>query len=169
MTNRKEGVVEKANLCLFCELGKKPDNVIYENDFFYAQFDKFPVSPGHSEVIPKKHVVSLMDLNQEEWMSLKEAIGETVKLIEALDLREVYSSLLSNPLDEKSAWFCQKMLEHPGIDRKPDGYNFGNNDGIAAGRTIHHFHLHIIPRFLGDVEDPRGGIRHIISGMGNYK
>jgi diadenosine tetraphosphate (Ap4A) HIT family hydrolase len=61
------------------------------------------------------------------------------------------------------------MLIHTGINKKPDGYNFGNNDGFAAGRTIHHLHIHIIPRYIGDVEDPRGGIRHIIPGMGNYK
>ena len=47
-------------------------------------------------------------------------------------------------------------------------YNHGNNDGVAAGRTIHHFHWHIIPRYNGDVENPRGGIRYIISGKGNY-
>lgn len=50
----------------------------------------------------------------------------------------------------------------------PDGYNIGVNDGIAAGRTIHHFHLHIIPRYEGDVEDPRGGVRHILPGKGFY-
>lgn len=161
--------VEEKSSCLFCELSKNPENVIYENGLFYAQFDKFPITPGHSEVIPKKHIDKLLDLNSEEWTSLKEAVTETVKLIEAMDLREVYSKLLDNPVNEKSAWFCQQMLNHTGIDRKPDGYNFGNNDGEAAGRTVHHLHIHIIPRYKGDVDDPRGGIRHIIPEMGNYK
>jgi len=160
---------ERAKTCLFCEAGKDPEKIIFENDLFYSQLDRFPISPGHTEVIPKKHIDSLMDLTQGEWLSLQQALRETVHLIEALDLRKIYTEFLENPLNEKSAWFCQKMLEHPGIDKKPDGYNFGNNDGEAAGRTIHHLHIHIIPRFTGDVEDPRGGIRHIIPGMGNYK
>ncbi len=50
----------------------------------------------------------------------------------------------------------------------PDGYNIGVNDGIAAGRTIHHLHIHLIPRYNGDVEEPRGGVRHIIPGKGLY-
>ncbi len=165
----KEIAVEAVKECLFCEAGKNPENVVYENDLFYTQLDKFPISPGHAEVIPKKHILSLMDLTPEEWVSLREALKESVQLIEALDFRKIYTGFLENPLNAKSAAFCQRMLEHPGIDRKPDGYNFGNNDGEAAGRTIHHLHIHIIPRFLGDVEDPRGGIRHIIPGMGNYR
>ena len=50
----------------------------------------------------------------------------------------------------------------------PDGYNVGFNAGEAAGQTVAHLHLHVIPRYKGDVEDPRGGIRHVIPGKGNY-
>ncbi len=50
----------------------------------------------------------------------------------------------------------------------PDGYNVGFNDGAAAGQTIGHFHLHVIPRRLGDMDDPRGGVRHVIPARGNY-
>lgn len=50
----------------------------------------------------------------------------------------------------------------------PDGYNIGVNDGEAGGRTIHHCHIHLIPRYLGDVAEPRGGIRHIMPGKGSY-
>lgn len=50
----------------------------------------------------------------------------------------------------------------------PAGYNIGINDGEAAGRTIHHLHIHLIPRYQNDVENPRGGVRHIIPGKGNY-
>jgi diadenosine tetraphosphate (Ap4A) HIT family hydrolase len=50
----------------------------------------------------------------------------------------------------------------------PDAYNIGVNDGVAAGRTIHHCHVHLIPRYTGDVANPRGGIRHIIPGKGSY-
>lgn len=57
------------------------------------------------------------------------------------------------------------------IDKEynPDGYNIGMNCGKFAGQTVMHFHCHIIPRFLGDMDDPRGGIRHCITGKGYYK
>jgi diadenosine tetraphosphate (Ap4A) HIT family hydrolase len=48
------------------------------------------------------------------------------------------------------------------------GYNIGINDGEAAGQSIFHCHLHLIPRRQGDVDDPRGGVRHIIAGKGYY-
>jgi len=50
----------------------------------------------------------------------------------------------------------------------PDGYNVGFNDGDAAGQTISHFHIHLIPRWRGDMDDPRGGVRHVIPSRGNY-
>jgi diadenosine tetraphosphate (Ap4A) HIT family hydrolase len=46
---------------------------------------------------------------------------------------------------------------------QPDGYNIGINCGEAAGQTIFHVHVHLIPRFRGDMEDPRGGVRGVIS------
>ena len=52
--------------------------------------------------------------------------------------------------------------------QKPDGYNIGTNAGTAAGQTIPHLHVHVIPRYRGDVPDPRGGARHVIPGKGNY-
>jgi len=51
---------------------------------------------------------------------------------------------------------------------EPDGYNIGINCGEAAGQTVFHFHCHVIPRYEGDMVDPRGGIRNVIPGMGNY-
>lgn len=50
----------------------------------------------------------------------------------------------------------------------PDGYNIGMNCGSAAGQTIFHFHCHLIPRYFGDMKNPRGGIRHCVEGKGNY-
>ncbi len=50
----------------------------------------------------------------------------------------------------------------------PDGFNVGFNEGTAAGQTIPHFHIHVIPRRAGDMEDPRGGVRHVIPHKGNY-
>ncbi len=51
---------------------------------------------------------------------------------------------------------------------KPDGFNVGFNLAAPAGQTIFHFHLHVIPRYLGDVDDPRGGVRHVIPQKANY-
>ena len=53
-------------------------------------------------------------------------------------------------------------------EHQPDGYNIGMNCGGAAGQTVFHFHCHVIPRYLGDMENPEGGIRHCIQGKGRY-
>ncbi len=50
----------------------------------------------------------------------------------------------------------------------PDGFNIGINDGEAAGQTVPHLHLHLIPRFTGDVPEPRGGIRWIFPDKADY-
>jgi diadenosine tetraphosphate (Ap4A) HIT family hydrolase len=55
------------------------------------------------------------------------------------------------------------------LDRyKPDGFNIGMNCGEAAGQTVFHFHCHLIPRYTGDMENPRGGIRYCIPDKGSY-
>ena len=53
-------------------------------------------------------------------------------------------------------------------DPSVSGFNVGMNSGQSAGQTIFHCHVHLIPRRAGDVEDPRGGVRHVIPGKGNY-
>lgn len=50
----------------------------------------------------------------------------------------------------------------------PTGFNIGVNVGEVAGQTVPHLHVHVIPRYEGDVSDPRGGVRHVIPGFGNY-
>jgi len=50
----------------------------------------------------------------------------------------------------------------------PDGYNVGVNVGAAAGQTVMHLHVHVIPRYTGDVEDPRGGVRGAIPEKRQY-
>ena len=54
-------------------------------------------------------------------------------------------------------------------DSSVSGFNLGVNDGLSAGQTIFHAHLHLIPRRYGDVENPRGGVRHVIPGKGYYQ
>jgi diadenosine tetraphosphate (Ap4A) HIT family hydrolase len=60
----------------------------------------------------------------------------------------------------------KKLLDE--TDATIDGYNLGVNCGESAGQTVFHCHLHLIPRRKGDVESPRGGIRHVIVGKGSY-
>ena len=56
-------------------------------------------------------------------------------------------------------------LEH---SHQPQGYNIGINDGPAAGQTVPHLHIHLIPRYAGDAEDPRGGVRWVMPGKARY-
>jgi diadenosine tetraphosphate (Ap4A) HIT family hydrolase len=51
---------------------------------------------------------------------------------------------------------------------QPDGFNVGVNVGHAAGQTVPHVHVHVIPRYVGDTENPVGGVRNVIPGGGDY-
>lgn len=51
---------------------------------------------------------------------------------------------------------------------QPDGFNIGINVGAAAGQTVFHLHVHLIPRYAGDVPDPRGGVRYVIPSRARY-
>jgi diadenosine tetraphosphate (Ap4A) HIT family hydrolase len=60
---------------------------------------------------------------------------------------------------------AKKLIEK---EYTPDGYNIGMNCGETAGQSVPHFHCHVIPRYKGDMENPKGGIRHCITNKGNY-
>jgi diadenosine tetraphosphate (Ap4A) HIT family hydrolase len=59
----------------------------------------------------------------------------------------------------------KEMLD---IQYEPDGYNVGVNVGYHAGQTIMHLHVHLIPRYRGDVENPRGGVRNLKKALVPY-
>jgi len=124
--------------CLFCNFDN-PDQhtLVAQNELAYARWDNFPVSEGHAEIVPKRHVDSFFDLEEGELT----AMYGLAKVV-----REIIIAGFS-----------------------PDAFTIGINDGEAAGRTIHHLHMHLMPRYVGDVENPRGGIRHIIPGKGDYQ
>jgi diadenosine tetraphosphate (Ap4A) HIT family hydrolase len=157
------------NDCFFCKLWHVKSRMLWENSSLYLVFDNFPVSPGHALLIPKRHVKDFAEVNATEWNELKPAIQEAITVIGTTDLVPIYQQFVKDHISDQSVWFSKKALAHPRINTKPDAYNHGFNDGKAAGRTIDHLHWHIIPRYEGDMNDPRGGVRFVIPEMGNYK
>lgn len=123
-----------APVCPFCTL--PATRIKAENEHAVLIRDAFPVSPGHSLVIPKRHVGSYFETTEAERAAMQ-ALLVTAKLgVEA--------------------------------ELAPHGYNIGVNDGPAAGQTVPHLHIHLIPRFVGDVPDPRGGVRWVIPDKADY-
>ncbi len=117
-------------------LAVPPTEWVASNAWAFALRDRYPVSPGHTLVIPRRLVATWFEATPEEQRALFDLVDE-----------------VKRRLDEELA---------------PDGYNVGFNVGEAAGQTVFHLHVHVIPRFRGDVADPRGGVRHVIPGKGNY-
>jgi len=120
------------NPCLFCT----PQGVTRENDFAYSTRDSYPVTQGHSLIIPFRHSASFFELTT----------------------------------DEASACFDLLKLEQQALQEQfdPDGYNIGVNVGSAAGQSILHVHIHLIPRYRGDHPQPQGGIRQILPDKADY-
>ena len=88
-------------------------------------------------------------------------------LIISNEIKEDYFSLSeAEKLDLPT--MIQKAKQLVEEDYKPDGYNIGMNCGESAGQTVMHFHCHVIPRYIGDADNPRGGVRHCIPNKGNY-
>jgi diadenosine tetraphosphate (Ap4A) HIT family hydrolase len=114
--------------CPFCHPHDRA--VLESHPLAIAIPDGFPLSQGHSLIVPRRHVASWFDLSNEEH-------GAIVELVDRLRRR----------LDATYA---------------PDGYNLGINDGPAAGQTVMHVHMHVIPRYEGDMKDPRGGVRWVL-------
>lgn len=81
-----------------------------------------------------------------------------------LPRRHVADCFELTPAEREAVWSLAEQ-GHALLQREfaPDGFNLGVNVGQAAGQTIFHAHLHLIPRYRGDVPDPRGGVRAVIS------
>lgn len=120
--------------CPFCTLPK--ERIILSNSFGVVIRDGYPISLGHTLVIPQRHIGSFFELQPQERDALLSLLEESKRR-----------------LDEEF---------------QPDGYNIGINDGPSAGQTVPHLHIHLIPRYSGDQEDPRGGIRWIIPEKAKY-
>jgi histidine triad (HIT) family protein len=155
--------------CVFCDIFKERKGIILDSGHFFMQYDRYPVSPGHLEIVPKRHVESILNLQIYEWDSLRTILGLAVERIARTDLKQVYENFLKNPLNEASKKLCERALAHTNLNGPFRDFNLGINDGRNAGRTVDHLHIHIIPRYEGDVPDPVGGVRHIIPGLGNYR
>ena len=120
------------NPCLFCTAR----DVTRDNALAYATRDTYPVSPGHTLIIPRRHCADFFELTPEELAACMELLVAE-----------------------------QRALAAAG---KPDGYNVGVNVGLAGGQSIHHVHLHLIPRYNGDHPRPQGGVRQILPSKADY-
>ena len=127
-TNYKEKY-ESSKGCPFCKLNTKVEFVC-ENATAVAFFDGYPVSKGHTLIIPKRHVANYFDLSDAEQHGLWQMVNH-----------------------------CKTILEKR---FHPDGFNVGINVNEAAGQSVFHVHIHLIPRYKGDVENPKGGVRGVI-------
>lgn len=120
--------------CPFCSLSL--ERVYRPGRLCLAFGDAYPVSRGHTLVIPRRHVGSFFEITREE----KDEIFDVLE------------------------WCRNDLLAR----HAPAGFNIGINDGAAAGQTVMHLHIHLIPRYNGDKSDPRGGIRWIFPDKADY-
>ena len=120
--------------CPFCSPG--PERIVIQNTLAIALYDAFPVTLGHTLVVPRRHVGDYFALSPEEQAGVWDLVGQ--------------------------------VRDHLAAELEPDGYNLGVNVGPAAGQTVKHAHVHVIPRRVGDQDDPRGGVRWIFPERARY-
>ncbi len=123
-----------AHACPFCTFPR--ERIVSADALAVVVRDAYPISPGHTLIVPRRHVASISEVTPDELRSLWSLLGDARRT-----------------LDET---------------REPDGYNIGVNDGLAAGQTVMHLHVHLIPRYRGDRADPRGGVRWVIPEKADY-
>jgi len=119
--------------CIFCRPQRE---ILVENDWAIAVYDSFPVSPGHALVLPRRHAVTIWDLEPADYEGCFRLVRELQPVLAAR--------------------------------HSPDGFNVGVNCGEAAGQSVWHAHIHVIPRYRGDNPNPRGGVRNVIPRKAAY-
>lgn len=124
--------------CLFCQFANGEKPVNIFEDFKYC----FAIKDQYP--VSPGHVLIIPKEHTENWFTAKEEVR--FDMIKALDV-------LKEKLD---------------LEYQPQGYNIGANCGEIAGQTIMHLHLHLIPRYQGDMEDPKGGVRGVIPSKQKY-
>lgn len=158
--------------CLFCKkLEGAPELADFSDTqgLFGLVWDLFPSTPGHALLIPIRHAVDLAELNHEERLGFADAVIEATDYIKRTDLVALYVDLVATPLPDHSKELLGRALATlQTYDRPFEATNYGMNNGVAAGRTIHHAHFHIMPRWTGDMSDPRGGVKHMFPVGGDY-
>ena len=115
------------------------------------------------------------DLNDRQFLQTEGVLG----IWDAFPISPGHALLI--PYRHVATWFDATIEEQQALlsainsaktaielEHKPDGYNIGINSGEAAGQTVQHLHVHVIPRYEGDVDDPRGGIRHVLPEKAAY-
>lgn len=126
---RESSSTSPSEPCVICKrVATEP--LLVTSDRAAAFADAYPLTTGHTLVVPRRHEPDFFSLTEEEQQELWRVVA-----------------LVRIELDR---------------ERRPAGYNIGINAGAAAGQTVAHAHIHVIPRYEGDVEDPRGGIRWVI-------
>ncbi|MEU4445024.1 HIT family protein [Actinosynnema sp. NPDC050801] len=107
------------------------------------------------------HLLAESDLFYVRWDNYPAAEGH----VEVVPKRHVESYFDLTDEEAAEAYRMVKLAQRM-LDSKyhPAGYTIGVNEGRAAGRTVDHLHIHLIPRYTGDVTDPRGGVRHVLPG-----
>lgn len=148
--------------CVFCREIRSGEYTIFETDLFIARWDMHPSTPGHVLVIPKRHVQYVEDMTPEEAKELLPTVQKTIETLSKIDLEKAYEDCAERTDAFEKAFFVaclEKLSAHHGA---PEAFTIGINDGPAAGQTIPHVHTHVMPRWSGDVEDPRGGVRRVM-------
>lgn len=159
---------EKRRFCVFCDTDKCEKDLFFSSHNFSVVFDRFPCTPGHVLIVPKRHVVSKLDLFYPETVSIIAIERKIIEKLNDTDLRAVYAGFVEDPYNDASKKFCEDALAHPNIDGGFVAYNYGGNEGIEAGRTVDHMHMHIFPRTARDKRNARGGVRKMFFGKGSY-
>lgn len=156
--------------CVFC--ANPEDEAIFwksSDGLFAARWDVYPVTPGHVLVVPTRHVQHFAELAPAELQSLALAVKEVKAYLSEVDLRAAYEARSSLANEKMRGYLGSALATLAKVDnRPPDAFNDGLNDGAAAGQTIPHLHWHIMPRWEGDEQSSRGGIRHMFAGKGEY-